>query len=74
MDNIENIDERLYCSFCGKANDEVEWLIKGPPAVCICNECVALCVQVIEASKAAAPATPAPGADPADTEQGVANV
>jgi ATP-dependent Clp protease ATP-binding subunit ClpX len=32
----------LYCSFCGKTEDQVEQLITGP-GVCICNECVMLC-------------------------------
>lgn len=34
------------CSFCGKAHVEVESLINGP-AVQICNECVALCNEII---------------------------
>ncbi|MCA9441953.1 MAG: hypothetical protein KC964_14195, partial [Candidatus Omnitrophica bacterium] len=37
----------LYCSFCGKSQEEVKKLIAGPPQkatsqpVYICNECVA---------------------------------
>ena len=34
------------CSFCGKAQDEVERLIAGRNAY-ICNECVELCVSVL---------------------------
>ncbi|WP_448623613.1 ClpX C4-type zinc finger protein [Geodermatophilus sp. URMC 64] len=34
------------CSFCGKNNTEVERLVAGP-GVFICDECVALCSQVI---------------------------
>jgi transcription elongation factor Elf1 len=38
----------LRCSFCGKPQSAVETLIAGPtPAVAICNECVALCVEII---------------------------
>ena len=36
----------LYCSFCGKTNDQVLKLIAGP-AVFICDECVGLCNKII---------------------------
>ncbi|WP_028575175.1 ATP-dependent Clp protease ATP-binding subunit ClpX [Desulfonatronovibrio hydrogenovorans] len=36
----------LCCSFCGKTQDEVDRLIAGPD-VYICNECVALCDEII---------------------------
>lgn len=44
----------LYCSFCGKHQDEVKKLIAGPPQkhtsqpAYICDECVALCNSVLE--------------------------
>ena len=38
----------LRCSFCGKSQDEVEKLIGGPGGVCICDECVELCDQIIQ--------------------------
>ena len=44
----------LYCSFCGKSQEEVKKLIAGPPQkgtsqpVYICNECVALCNEVLQ--------------------------
>lgn len=44
----------LYCSFCGKHQDEVKKLIAGPPQkhtsqpAYICNECVMLCMNVLE--------------------------
>lgn len=37
----------LRCSFCGKSQDEVEKLIGGPGGVCICDECVELCDEII---------------------------
>lgn len=37
----------LRCSFCGKPKSEVARLIAGPSAY-ICNECVALCVDVLD--------------------------
>jgi hypothetical protein len=36
----------LKCSFCGKSQHEIQKLIAGP-AVFICNECVALCADII---------------------------
>ena len=38
----------LRCSFCGKSQDEVEKLIGGPGGICICDECVELCNEIIE--------------------------
>ena len=38
----------LRCSFCGKTQDEVRKLIAGPDGVFICNECVDICVGIIE--------------------------
>lgn len=36
----------LYCSFCGKSQDEIKTLIAGP-TVFICDECVDLCDDVV---------------------------
>ncbi len=49
-----NKNKPLYCSFCGKSQDEVKKLIAGPPQkhtsqpAYICNECVLLCNSVLE--------------------------
>lgn len=37
----------MFCSFCGKPQHKVRRLIAGPD-VCICNECVDLCYDMIE--------------------------
>jgi len=37
-----------YCSFCGKASHEVFYLVEGPDAVGVCDECVMLAVDVIQ--------------------------
>jgi ATP-dependent Clp protease ATP-binding subunit ClpX len=37
----------VYCSFCGKNQNEVKIIVSGP-AVYICNECVSVCVDIIE--------------------------
>ena len=39
------------CSFCGKVQAEVKRLIAGPDRVFICDECVALCEQIITEEK-----------------------
>jgi ATP-dependent protease Clp ATPase subunit len=42
------------CSFCLKPNTQVATLVAGP-GVFICDGCVALCTQVIEAKPASVP-------------------
>ena len=37
----------LKCSFCGKSQEQVKRLIAGP-GVYICNECVELCLSILE--------------------------
>ncbi|MBO7178542.1 MAG: ATP-dependent Clp protease ATP-binding subunit ClpX [Clostridia bacterium] len=37
---MEFIDEQLYCSFCGRAEDEVDVLYAGQDGAMICKECV----------------------------------
>lgn len=43
----------LYCSFCGKRQDEVFFMVAGP-TVFICDECVDLCHAIVEEKRAAA--------------------
>ena len=45
-ENKSQGDSKLYCSFCGKSQDEVRKLIAGP-SVFICDECVDLCNDII---------------------------
>ena len=40
------------CSFCGKHQDMVERLIAGPGGIYICDECVALCQEIIQEEQA----------------------
>ena len=48
--------ESIRCSFCGKPRAEVESIVAGPtPAVAICNECVALCAEIIAEQNAPPP-------------------
>ena len=46
-DNNKEEDKLLYCSFCGKNQNEVRKLIAGP-SVYICNECIDLCNDIIK--------------------------
>ena len=39
-------DKHLRCSFCGKSKDSVMNFISGP-SVYICNECIALCNEIL---------------------------
>lgn len=44
---MANRDEhKMRCSFCGKTQDMVYKMISGP-GVCICDECVDLCMNII---------------------------
>ena len=45
-DGKKSKDKLLYCSFCGKNQDEVRKLIAGP-SVYICDDCVNLCTDII---------------------------
>ncbi len=47
MTETENKEKQLFCSFCGKNQSEVKKLIAGP-SVYICDECVALCNDIIK--------------------------
>jgi ATP-dependent Clp protease ATP-binding subunit ClpX len=48
MSDIKDKDpkENLQCSFCGKSQHQVKKLIAGPDMF-ICNECVELCVDIM---------------------------
>ena len=38
----------LRCSFCGKSEKETHRMIQGPAGVRICDECVRLCMEIVE--------------------------
>lgn len=44
--NVDDCDE-CYCSFCGKPLKKVQKMIAGTD-VYICDECVALCGEILE--------------------------
>lgn len=39
----------MACSFCGKTETGVKILVAGPD-VCICDDCVMLCQELIDAA------------------------
>ena len=45
--NSKDDEKLLYCSFCGKSQNEVRKLIAGP-SVYVCDECVELCNDIIK--------------------------
>ena len=47
MANNTNNGDIKRCSFCGRGEDQVDFLIPAPTGVCICDYCVDLCAQLI---------------------------
>ena len=62
-------DKHLRCSFCGKSKDSVRKFISGP-SVYICNECVALCNEILaEDVDRTHPETRGPTLTPRETKE-----
>ena len=40
------------CDFCGKSEDEVQRMLAGPQGVCICDNCIEACVNVLKSEAA----------------------
>ena len=53
MAPIGETSDLLKCSFCGKSQKQVKKLIAGP-GVYICDECIELCLEIIDDEKQAA--------------------
>ncbi|WP_028814340.1 ATP-dependent Clp protease ATP-binding subunit ClpX [Streptomyces flavidovirens] len=47
MARIGDSGDLLKCTFCGKSQKQVGKLIAGPGGICICDECVGLCNELI---------------------------
>ena len=45
--NNTNDPTQARCIFCGKTAEEVGGMIKGPDGICICDECVTVCSEVL---------------------------
>jgi hypothetical protein len=77
-------DSLYFCSFCLKNQNKVQAIIVGNKAakkpICICNECIDLCVDILAEQKrkleaadgvSAASASTAPEAAPAANDDGM---
>jgi ATP-dependent Clp protease ATP-binding subunit ClpX len=42
------VEDVIRCSFCNKTQNQVRKMISGPSGCFICDECVDLCVEIIE--------------------------
>lgn len=40
--------KNIQCSFCGKSTKEARKIISGPNGICICDECISVCNDIIE--------------------------
>ena len=45
--------EKRFCSFCGKSEDKVHRLISGQDSVCICDECITICGDMVKEAEVA---------------------
>ena len=41
-------NKTMRCSFCGRSQEQVRKLFSGPKGACICDECVEVCVEMLE--------------------------
>lgn len=48
MADNNNTQNKHHCAFCGRGEGEVELLIPSPEGVCICNDCVEVCTQILD--------------------------
>lgn len=39
---------KIYCSFCGKSENDVKRILEGPNNIYICNECATLCKEILD--------------------------
>lgn len=44
---MDIFDKGRHCEFCGRGENEVGKLISAPSGVCICNDCVEICADLI---------------------------
>ena len=64
-----DVTKTIRCSFCGKPQSEVNRLIAGNGSY-ICDECVRLCMGIIDENYAPDADYPAPGGKPAEAKPG----
>ena len=47
LKDFDNIEDLIFCSFCGRLKHEVNKLIEGPDGIFICDECVEICHKIM---------------------------
>ena len=47
-DKTNDTHKLNFCSFCGRTEDQVDFLIPSPTGICICDRCVDICSQMID--------------------------
>ena len=47
-ENRQNGEKLRRCSFCGRTEHQVEFLIPSPTGACICDECIEICADIID--------------------------
>ena len=48
MADNNTTQKKHHCAFCGRGEGDVELLIPSPEGVCICNDCVEVCTQILD--------------------------
>ena len=51
-DNRQTNDKIRRCSFCGRTERQVEFLIPSPTGACICDVCIEVCADIIDEESA----------------------
>jgi hypothetical protein len=59
----EQRGEPLFCSFCGKSQDQIRKLVAGPNCS-ICDECVEICADIVSDDRPADPEAATRGREP----------
>lgn len=52
MNKTDGAKPPLRCSFCDKGDEQVKRLIEGPDSICICDECIQLCNEIMASQTA----------------------
>ena len=47
-DNRQTNDKLRRCSFCGRTEKQVNFMIPSPSGACICDVCIEVCADIID--------------------------
>ena len=49
MADTRNTNDKIRrCSFCGRTEHQVDFLIPSPTGACICDQCIEVCADIID--------------------------